>query len=212
MKSRQPYSLEIEAKMKLYYDSLSEKERRRYAAIEAEKLGYGGISYIERLFGCHHDTINRGKEELSSAEAMNQKRIRKRGGGRKRLLEIIPGIDEGFLRVIDKHIAGSPMDESIRWTHLTRQEIADLLEEEEQIKVSVTVIDQLLEKHNFRRRQANKTKATGSNPHRNEQFENINRLIEDFQSAGNPVMSIDTKKKRKSVNSIGMARPIINSP
>jgi hypothetical protein len=74
------------------------------------------------------------------------------------------------------------------------------------------VIDQLLEKHNFRRRQANKTKATGSNPHRNEQFENINRLIEDFQSAGNPVMSIDTKKKRKSVNSIGMARPIINSP
>jgi hypothetical protein len=69
------------------------------------------------------------------------------------------------------------MDESIRWTHLTRQEIADLLEEEEQIKVSVTVIDQLLEKHNFRRRQANKTKATGSNPHRNEQFENINRLI-----------------------------------
>ncbi len=79
------------------------------------------------------------------------------------------------------------MDEEIRWTYLTCQQIADLLWNEENMKVSVTVIDQLLEQHKFRRRRAQKTKATGSNPHRNEQFENINRLIEEFQSAGNPV-------------------------
>ena len=61
--------------------------------------------------------MRRGKEELSSPEAMSQSRIRKKGAGRKKRLETIKGLDEAFLRVIDKHIAGSPMDESIRWTH-----------------------------------------------------------------------------------------------
>ncbi len=100
------------------------------------------------------------------------------------------------MRVIDQHIAGSPMDESRRWTHLTRQPIADLLNSEEKIKVSVTVIAQLLKHHGFRRRQAEKTKATGSNPLRNQQFENINHLIADYQRLGNPVISVDTKKRK----------------
>ena len=69
-------------------------------------------------------------------------------------------------------------------------------EEEEQIKLSVTVVDQLLKKHNFRRRQAEKTKATGSNSQRNEQFEKINLLIESYQREQNPVISMDTKKKK----------------
>ncbi len=197
MLPRRPYPEEIEQKIQIYYQSLSEKERRRYAAIEAEKLGYGGISYLVKLLGCHPGTIRRGKEELSSPEAMSQSRIRKKGAGRKKRLETIKGLDEAFLRVIDKHIAGSPMDESIRWTHLTRQQIADLINSEEKIKVSVTVIDQIRSKHGFRRRQAEKTKATGSNPLRNQQFEKIKHLIADYQRLGNPVMSVDTKKKEK---------------
>jgi hypothetical protein len=196
MRKIQPYPEKIEAKMIRYYNTLSEKERRRYAAIEAEKLGYGGISYLVRLLGCRPDTIKRGLSELESNELINEDRIREKGGGRKKCIELIEGINEAFLRVIDRHIAGSPMNESERWTHLTRQQIADLLFEEEQIKVSVTVIDQLLTKHNFRRRQAEKTKATGSNPHRNQQFEKINSWIESYQQQKNPVISIDTKKKK----------------
>lgn len=88
------------------------------------------------------------------------------------------------------------MDESIRWTNLSRQEIANLLEQQQQIKVSVTVIDQLLEKHNFRRRKAVKSKATGSNSHRTEQFEKINGLVASYQKQENPVISMDTKKKK----------------
>lgn len=95
------------------------------------------------------------------------------------------------------HIAGSPMNESERWTNLTRQQIADLLEHKEKIKVSVTVVDQLLEQHNFCRRQAQKSKVTGSNPQRNEQFERINDLIESYEHKHNPVISMDTKKKKK---------------
>ena len=197
MKPIKPYSEEIEQQMTRYYNTLSEKERRRYAAIEAGKLGYGGISYIVRLFGCRPETIKRGFEEIESTELMGGERIREKGGGRKKCIELIEGIDEAFLRVVDRHIAGSPMNELERWTHLTRQQIADLLKEEEQIKVSVTVIAQLLEKHNFRGRQAQKNKATRSNPDRNEQFEKIQGLIESYQQQQNPVISMDTKKKEK---------------
>lgn len=227
MQQLQPYTPEIESMMQIFYQSLSEKERRRYAAIEALKIGYGGISYIERLLGANCRTIKRGIEELKLPESMNQSRIRAKGGGRKRKLDTMEGLESAFERVIDRHIAGSPMDEEIRWTHLTRQQIADLLWSEEEIKVSVTVIDQLLEQQNFRRRQAFKTKATGNNPLRNEQFEregcwgfpsipnrvveNIERLIDDYQKAGNPVMSVDTKKKKNSDNCIERDRPITNN-
>ena len=127
---------------------------------------------------------------------INQRRIREKGGGRKRKLETIEGLELAFLRVIDRHIAGSPMDEEIRWTHLTRQQIADLLFEEEELRVSVTVIDQLLDKHNFRRRQAFKSEAGKKNiPHRDEQFKKIEVLKQQYYDQGNPVMSMDVKKK-----------------
>ena len=195
MQLMQPYTPVLEQQMQKYYQSLSEKDRRRYAAIEALKLGHGGISYISSLLGCHAQTIRRGIADLQDEPVMIDERIRQRGGGRKRALDEIEGIDEAFFRVIEGHTAGSPMDESIKWTHLTRQQIADRLLEEEGISVSVTVVDQLLDKHNFRRRQAFKTKATGDHPQRNEQFENIEKLVETYQRDGNPVMSMDTKKK-----------------
>ena len=181
--------------MERYYRSLSEKDRRRYAAIEALKLGHGGISYICSVLGCHAHTIRRGMEELTSEQAMSDERIRQPGGGRKRALDQIEGLSEAFLRVIESHTAGSPMDESIKWTHLTRQQIADKLLLDAGISVSVTVVDQLLEKYNFRRRKAFKTKATGEHKDRKEQFENIDSLVESYQNAGNPVISMDTKKK-----------------
>jgi Rhodopirellula transposase DDE domain len=88
----------------------------------------------------------------------------------------------------------SEMDETIKWTNLKRHEIAALLQDEG-IEVSVTVVDQLLEKYNFRKRKAVKTLATGESEHRNEQFETIDRLKQAYQAAGNPVMSMDTKKE-----------------
>jgi hypothetical protein len=86
------------------------------------------------------------------------------------------------------------MDEKVKWTNLKRHEIAILLKEEG-IQVSVTVVDQLLKKHNFRKRKAVKTLATGESEHRNEQFETIEKLKETYQASGNPVMSMDTKKR-----------------
>ncbi len=195
MQTVQAYSTAIEEQMQRYYGSLSEKDRRRYAAIEAVKIGYGGISYIHRVLGCGRSSIRLGIAELSDDEAMNEERQRSPGGGRRSAFETIEGLDEAFLRVVENHTAGSPMDESIKWTHLTRQQIADRLASEESIGISVTVVDQLLKKHQCRRRQALKRKATGSNPNRNEQFEKIHALVETYQAVGEPVISMDTKKR-----------------
>jgi len=190
----QPYPAQIEAQMQRYDQSLSEKDRRRYAAIEAVKLGYGGQAYIRRLFGCHHETLGLGLAELEDESALAGERIRRPGGGGKSAFATIAELDEAFLRVLERYTAGSPMDETIKWTNLTRQEIARLLRAEG-ISVSVTVVDQLLEKHNYRKRKAQKRLATGAHPQRNEQFENIDQLKSTYQAVGNPVLSMDTKKK-----------------
>jgi hypothetical protein len=75
------YSSVLEGHMKAFYDSLSEKDRRRYAAVEAEKLGHGGVEYIANLFACDPKTIEHGREdvaELPTDEA--EGRVRKKGG------------------------------------------------------------------------------------------------------------------------------------
>lgn len=189
-----PYSEAIETQMQRYHQSLTEKDRRRYAGIEAAKLGYGGISYISRLLKCNERTIKLGMAELSDETRLKQAGIRQAGGGRKPAFETIAGLDEAFLKVLSEHTTGSPMDEQVKWTNLNRPQIANLLKAEG-ISVSVTVVDQLLKKHNYRRRRARKALAGGSHPQRNEQFERIAQLKAQYQAAGNPVMSMDTKKK-----------------
>ena len=78
------YERQVEVQMRNFYRSLSEKDRRRYAAVEAEKLGYGGMAYISELFGCKADTIRRGLSDVhdlpqDSAEG----RVRKKGGAKE---------------------------------------------------------------------------------------------------------------------------------
>lgn len=189
------YPSKIEQQMQRYYQSLCEKNRRRYAGIEAVKLGYGGISYISRLLGCNYRTIALGISELDDNEAMSRQTIRGSGGGRKSALATIEGLEAAFVRVIEQYTAGSPCQEKVKWTNLTRLEIANLLKTQG-IQVSVTVIDQLLERHNFRQRKALKKLATGECEQRNEQFEKIAQLKEQYQAMGNPVMSMDTKKRK----------------
>jgi hypothetical protein len=76
-----PYTPEIEDQMKVFYDSLSEKDRRRYAAIEATKLGHGGIEYVCSLLGCHANTIRQGKQDVDQLPDDDAEgRVRKKGG------------------------------------------------------------------------------------------------------------------------------------
>lgn len=193
----QPYRPEIERVMKKYYATLSEKDQRRYAAVEALKLGLGGKTYIARVLGCSEKTVHNGLVELGQLpdEPEYEAAIRKSGGGRKRYDEHHPDIDEQFLNVLKEHTAGDPMDEKVVWTDLTPDEISKLLEQKHRVKVSKSVVKKLLQKHNYRRRKAQKKQTMKTVAHRDEQFRNIQVQGAEFKAQGNPIISFDTKKK-----------------
>lgn len=188
----QPYAPE----MRRFYGSLNEKDRRRYAGIEALKLGHGGRSYIASVLGCSRRTVSKGAREVSGLSTGKvEARIRKPGGGRKSYRVKWADIDEKFLEVLRDHTAGDPMDEAVRWTNLGLGEIVTALRKDHGIRVSKWVVRKLLKKHNYRRRKAQKKRTMKQVAHRDEQFENIARLKAQYEAAGNPLISMDTKKK-----------------
>ena len=123
--SMDAYAPEIERRMKRLFDSLSEDDRRRYAAVETTKLGHGGIEYIAQLLQCDPKTIRRGLAELDEAADLDTSRVRKKGGGRKKLIEVSAALEENFLKVLEDHTAGDPMRADVKWTNLSRGEIAE---------------------------------------------------------------------------------------
>jgi hypothetical protein len=78
-----PYNEETEQRMRDFYRSLNEKDRRRYAGLEADKLGHGGISYISEILGCDRKTVSKGIDELLGPPDLDPLRIRKKGGTEK---------------------------------------------------------------------------------------------------------------------------------
>ena len=189
------YPKEIEEQIEDFYKSLSEKERRRYAGIEATKLGHGGVSYISKILKCDYGTVLKGQKELKSGIDKDEARQRREGGGRKSILKTREGIDEAFLEIVANSTAGSPMDETIKWTNLSQEEIAKRLGDKG-FEVSFPIAKQLLNKYNFRKRKAFKTLSGKENiENRDEQFKNIERLKKEYNEKGNPVLSMDVKKR-----------------
>jgi hypothetical protein len=194
----EPYPPEVEEGMHRLYHSLNEKDRRRFAGWEALRYGPGGRSYIARVLGCSRNSVSKGAREVSGLPTGEvEQRIRAKGGGRKKYSVTWGAVlDEKFLAVLRDHTAGDPMDETVRWTNLTPGEIVKALRTEHAITVSKFVVYQLLKKHNYRRRKAQKKSSLKPEiKNRDEQFENIARLKADFEAAGNPIVSMDTKKK-----------------
>ncbi len=189
-----PYSEQVEKHMQRYYESLSEKDRRRYAAVEAEKLGHGGITYVSQLLKCSPNTIKIGLAELDDEQILSQTRIRQEGGGRKSVIENNQELELAFLQIIDQYTAGSPMDQKIKWTYLNQRELTQFLKEQG-FQISEKLVVQLLEKHKFRKRKAKKVMSAKECIDRDDQFKNIAKLKEDYQTARQPVISMDSKKK-----------------
>jgi hypothetical protein len=188
------YSREVEEAMKNFYAMLSEKDRRRYAAIEALKLGHGGQKYICEVLGCDAGTVKRGSEELENGSEVPKERIRETGGGAKKVIDKIENIDEMFLEILKDETAGSPMDETIKWTNLGQSALSKAFAERG-YNISEHVVKQLLKKHHYVKRKMHKTKTVKEAEQRNEQFENIKELRAEYTKQGNPVISIDVKKK-----------------
>lgn len=167
--------------------------------MEVKKIGHGGLIAIATLFGCDQKTINRGLSELDDENKLSQERIRMPGGGAKAKLDRIDQIDEIFLSVLKNNTAGDPMNDTIKWTNLTRSEIAKAMAKQG-INVSKNIIKKLLKKHQFVKRKMQRKKATGIHKDRNEQFLVIADLRTQYEAKGHPVLSIDAKKKEKIGN------------
>jgi len=191
------YNEEIIYNMCCLYESLTEKDRRRYAAIEAKKIGHGGTLYISTLFGCDEKTIRQGLIDLDNN--MEQEGIRRPGGGRTSKLQSQDNIDEVFLSVLQNHTAGEPMEGKITWTNLTRGEICIEMAKEG-IKVSRNIIKKLFKKHGYVKRKALKKQAIGEHKDRDQQFKRIISLREEYEESDNPIISIDAKKKESIGN------------
>jgi hypothetical protein len=149
-----PYSDSVEEKMRIFFASLKEDDKRRYAALEAEKIGWGGQIYIKRLLGCDFKTTRKGSEELEGKIDVDFSRSRREGAGRKpkKNDETVKGI---FLDVLSEHTAGSPMEDGTLWTYLTQTGIADAMKEKG-ADVSRYVVKQLLAGHGYVKRKSQK--------------------------------------------------------
>lgn len=92
------YMRTIETKMKNFYKSLSEKDKRHYSAIEAIKLGHGGVKYISNLFQCSRQTIHTGMKDFEQKSLLPSDQIRAVGGGRKNYTNNLQDVDKIFLK------------------------------------------------------------------------------------------------------------------
>jgi hypothetical protein len=189
-----PYSHDAERTMRAFYGSLRENDRRRYAAVEAAKLGHGGIEYISQVLSIDPKTIRQGQRDLEDLPMGPATRVREPGGGRKRKIEEDPKIDEDFRKVLLEHTAGSPTEEALIWTNLTKTEIVDLMQECGS-HVSVHIVDQLLDRHDYHERKALRMEPLSRHPDRNSQFETIARLKREYLDSADPILSMDLKSR-----------------
>ena len=190
---------QTEQNMISFYNSLSEKDRRRYAAIEAKRYDYGGITYISVLFNCDEKTIRKGISEFNDEEAMGRQTIRVSGGGRKSIIEGTDNINTIFLDILSEHTAGNPMKEDVKWTNLTKREIIKEMAKRG-IKVSKNIVRKLLKKNKFVKRKAQKSTSTVQHKDRDRQFKKISKAKKEYELSDNPIISIDTKKVEKIGN------------
>lgn len=190
---------QIEKNMQIFFKSLSEKDRRRYAAIEAQKIGRGGITYISAFLGCDEKTIRKGITEFDDADAMERENIRSLGGGPHSKINSIPNINEIFLEIVNKYTAGNPMNKDVKWTNLTKGDIIKHLANRG-IKVSKNIVRKLLKKNKFVKRKAQKSKSIQQHKDRDKQFKKIFKTRDEYELSNNPVISIDTKKVEKVGN------------
>ena len=189
-----PYPHHIEQAMRAFGRSLREHDRRRYAAVEAAKLGHGGIEYIATVLDIDPKTIRQGQRDLENLPERPTARVRKSGGGRKRRLEDDPKIDTDFQKVLVEHTAGSPTHEALIWTNLTKTEIVDLMQDCGSY-VSVYIVDQLLDRHGYHERKALRMEPMNRHPDRNRQFETITRLKHEYLRSADPILSMDLKSR-----------------
>lgn len=178
---------------------LDERAKRLFLATRASHLGKHGVTLVSKASGMNRKTIYRGIRELKEADRLQNGRVRKIGGGRKKLLQKHPEYTEEFDAIAKDHTAGLPQDLSVRWVNLTIPQIREELEIRE-IEVSDYHVRQMVKMRGFKKRSFVKSKTFKDVKDRDAQFRKIGRIVSRCLDQKVPVLSIDTKKKEMTGN------------
>jgi DDE family transposase len=175
---------------------MDERMRRQWAAAEAMELAWGGVSCVANATGISRTTIVAGIRELriqESTQSLPNPGIRRPGGGRKLVLETDPGLWAALDAMVDPVTRGHP-ETPLRWTCKSTRKLAEELCRQGH-SVSDRTVARLLYDAGYSLQANRKTREGNGHPDRNAQFEHISQQVQRVQKRGQPVVSVDTKKK-----------------
>src|SRR5215813_12133102 len=182
----------LAAKFAVIFPHLDERQRRLLMGAEARALGHGGIRLVARAAGVREATVSLGVDELDSG-AGPLGRARRPGGGRKRAADLDPGLRPALLALVEPHERGDPMS-PLRWTVKSTRALAGELTRQGH-KVGADTVGDLLREEGFSLQGNAKTIEGTRHPDRDAQFRYISGQARAHQDGGDPVISVDTKKK-----------------
>ena len=184
----------IAERYRLMEPQLNERQRRRFAATEARTFGYGGIAASARACGLAENTVRKGLAELDDATQLPSGRIRAEGAGRKPAVDGDPTLLEDLRELVDGDARGDP-ERVLLWTSKSLRNLADLLAARGH-RVGKDLVGRLLKNSlGFSLQSARKTREGTQHPDRDAQFAHIDQTVRAAIGAGEPVISVDTKKK-----------------
>jgi DDE family transposase len=187
----------LAAKFEAIFPHLDERQRRLLMGAEARVLGHGGIRLVARAAGVREATVSLGARELEAgAEPLG--RARKPGGGRKRLADLDPGLRPALLALVEPDERGDPMS-PLRWTTKSLRVLAGELTRQGH-RAGPDTVAGLLREEGFSLQGNAKTIEGNQVPDRDAQFRYLNEQVREHRDAGEPVVSVDTKKKELAGN------------
>ena len=188
----------MQRRFRLLSPFLEERMRRLVTAAESEAIGYGGVTAVARATGVSRRAITEGIKELSQRKTARkipaaQSRVRREGAGRKRTVDKDPDLVKDLDRLVDPVTRGDP-ESPLRWTCKSVRRLAKELQQEGH-SVSYQTVAELLHAMDYSLQANQKTVEGSQHADRDEQFEYINRKAQRYLKQGDPVISVDTKKK-----------------
>jgi hypothetical protein len=190
-------------KFKLIWPHLDERARRMMAASEAHELGFGGVSTVSRACGLSRVTITKAIQELGEPP-LAPGRIRRPGSGRPSLVALDPDLPITLEGLVEPLTRGDP-ESPLRWTSKSTRSLAAELTAQHH-SVSHEKVAQLLRLMDYSLQSNRKTEEGNDHPDRDEQFQHINEEVRDALARGQPVVSVDTKKKELIGNYVNSGR------
>jgi DDE family transposase len=184
---------ELRAKFRSVWPLLDERARRLMAASEAKALGYGGVTLVRRASGLSRRAITKGIREIDERTVLPAGRIRRPGAGRKRLIVSDPGLVDTLEAMIEGQTRGDP-ESPLRWICKSTRTLARALARRHH-RVSHTKVAQILHDLDYSLQSNRKTEEGRDHPDRDAQFRYINTAVKRSLARGQPVISVDTKKK-----------------